>query len=540
MSDEFSIAKLLDGNAVFLNYWIMIGGLGDEVKTHYDMTILPGRNEELSSASINGFNIGVNRLLEITESKDEDVSNAEKLEAAIKVAEFISSKNLQKKLFTNGKIVTSITSLFEDEEVCSKSDCELFKKMQPIVNRIYEIHGGMFERNEYEFKYNDIAANYLFNDNVDLEDTLKKIDDITRIYYVPFDKIEFSLGFVTVVLIIIIAIFMLISLMFLFFENYQPFFEFFSVDSWFILIFGIIINLFSSLMSVGELTITKCHLKLGLLQMGMTVYLSIIIYELINNLPIEIKVIGWIKKHKYLVLLFIYSYDILLIGLTILNPYENKIVIVEDGHNYRVCEMGNLFGKLLIILLSSEKFIFVLLISFLIFIEWNMKKIFYEIRFTMFAIYSDILLLSLIIIIRLINSKNYYLNFILQQCILLFINLLSYTCLYGFKLFLALLGKKDLKKIFINRINEDFINSSDLKPSKAVEESCTNYRTERTVEGSAVSDTISFNNNDNNDYNDNNNNQQKQTFYSKIISYHYSSFSSVDRDNDESNTPTYN
>jgi len=152
MSDEFTLGKLLDGNAVFLNCWISAESLAKIIEIHYGMTILPGRNEELSSTSINGFNIGINSLLETKYSESDDVSNEEKLKAAIKVTEFITSNNFQKTLFINGDSIASMPSLYEDEESCKKKDCEMFKKMQPILNRIYEKNGGMYDRNVYEYK----------------------------------------------------------------------------------------------------------------------------------------------------------------------------------------------------------------------------------------------------------------------------------------------------------------------------------------------------------------------------------------------------
>jgi len=100
----------------------------------------------------------------------------------------------------------------------------------------------------------------------------------------------------------------------------------------------------------------------------MTIYLSIILYELIINLPSEIKFGKWVKKHKYLFLLILYSIDITLTGLTILDPYTIKNVIIDDGQNYRICKMEYTLRKLIIIIMSSEKFIFILFISFLIFI----------------------------------------------------------------------------------------------------------------------------------------------------------------------------
>ncbi len=339
MSDDFTTNKLFNGKAVFLNYWYLSEPSASNIKINYDMTILPGRNEELSSASINGYNIGINKLLETNASEDKDVSNAEKLEASIKVTEFFISKNLQKKFFVQKESVSFMPSLFEDEEVCRVNDCELLKNLQPVINRKYEINGEIYEKRNYETKFRNLVYNYLFNDNVNLEDTIRKIEDITKIYSAQLDKVEFSLGFITIVIIAIISFLMLISLIFLFFENYQPFFEFLSIDSWFILIIGIIITLCSGLTNIGELTINKCHLKISLLEIGITIYLSIIIYELITNLPSEIKFRIWVKKHKYLFLLIFYSTDMILIELTILNPYRIKNVIIEDGHNHQACKV---------------------------------------------------------------------------------------------------------------------------------------------------------------------------------------------------------
>jgi len=531
MPDTFTINRFIDGNAVFLNYYITGEPFASYIKYHYEMTLLPGRNEELSTSSISGFNIGINRLLETIESESENVTNAEKLEAAIKVTKIISSKNFQKMLFIKGVIISAIPSLFDDEEVCEINDCELFKKMQPITERIYELNEKIYSRYDYELRFRKIAANYLFNKNVDLEDTLRKIEDITKIYYVPLD---FSLGFTTVIIIFAIAFLMFISLIFLFFENYQPFFKFFSDDSWFILIFGITIILCSGLMDIGELTISKCHLKICLLEFGMTIYLSINLYELMVNLPLDIIINKWMKKNKYLFLLILYLFDIILTGLTFLDPYNIENVIVEDGQNYQICKMKYTLKKIIIIIMSVEKVIFFLGISFIIFIEWNMKKIRYEIRFLLFSLYSNLLLLFVLLIINFININNYYLKFILQQCILIFISILSYACTYGYKIILAIIKKKNLRKSFINKINKSFMISTDLKTHRTIEESYTIHKTEKLNEESAAK----FITTNNITYDSNKNNQQKDTLYSKIILYHYSSFSSIENDNgnDESNT----
>lgn len=521
MPDDFTQNKLKDGKAVFLNYWMLTGEISNALKQHYNMTILPGRNEDLSSTSVYGFNIGINSLLETTYSESDDVSNAEKLEAATKVVEYIVSKDLQKKYFIGGECIAAIPSLYEDEDVCKLYDCELFKKLQPVVNKVYESNNGMYEKNVYESKYRKYAIKYLFEDHVDLDQTLRKIEDITKIYYVPLDKIEFSFGLIMIVLIAVISLLMLLSLIFLFFENYQPFFKILSADSWFILIMGIIMMLCSTLTYLGELSIGKCYLKISLMEMGITLYLFIILYELIFNLPSEIKLIEWIKKHKYIVLFILLSIDVLLIGLTHLDPYSVEIILVEDGNNYKTCKMKYLLGKMITMMLTLEKVLLVFLVSFLLFVEWNMKKIHYEVRFILFAIYSNLLVLSTSLIINFIHIKSYYLKFILQQCVLIFISIFSYTCSYGFKLFLAFIGKKDLKIAFINKINKNFISGEDLEPSKTVEETCcTNYKTENPYDDhDAINSTEESQRTSEN---------QHSKLYSKILSYHYSSFSSVE------------
>jgi len=521
MPDDFSQDKLMNGKAVFLNYWMLTGEISTTSKILYGMTILPGRNEEVSSTSVYGFNIGINSLLETKYSESKDVSNAEKLDAAVKVVEYIVSRDLQKKYFLAGECIAAIPSLYEDEDICRKYDCEVFKRLQPVVNKIYETNGGMYYKNVYESKFRKYAIKYLFEDNVDLEETLRNIEDITKIYYIPLDRIEFSFGVVMVVVIAVLSLLMLLSLIFLFFENYQPFFKVLSADSWLILIMGIIMFLCSIIAHLGELSMSKCYLKIGLLEIGITLYLFVILYELIINLPLEIKLVEWIKNHKYIALFLLLLIDVLLIGLSHLDPYSIEIVIVEEGNNYQTCKMKYVFGRVITIMLTTEKFILVLAISFLLFVEWNMKRIFYEVRFILFAIYSDLLILSISLVINFINIKNYYLNFILQQCIIVLISLISYTCSYGFKLLLALLGKKDVKIAFIDKINKNFISGDESKPSKSVEESVTNYRIEKSCDESGLNYSVD-------DCNVVTESQQNRSFYSKILSYHYSSFSSVE------------
>jgi len=226
MTNDFTLLKLKDRKTVFLNNWYLSNSNAEKIEKYYNITILPGRNEELSSTSVNGYNIGINSLLETKYSEDKNITNAEKLEASIKVTKFFISKNIQKKFFINRESISFMPSLFENEDVCKVNNCELFKKLQPIVNRTYKMYEEMYERKDYETKFRNLAYDYLFNDDITLDDTLRKIEDITKIYNATLNKIDFSIEFVTVFLIIAIAFLIFISLIFSSLEIFNLFSKF--------------------------------------------------------------------------------------------------------------------------------------------------------------------------------------------------------------------------------------------------------------------------------------------------------------------------
>ena len=540
MNDDFTQSKLMDGSAVFLNYWNMAEPSLTEVKKHYDLTILPGRNEELSSSSVSGYNIGINSLLTTKVSEDKNVSNTEKLEACVKVTEFLTSEKTQKFFFIKKESVAAIPTLYEDAEVCQVNDCELFKIMQPVVNRVlYEVNGGMYERAAFETKFRNLAFKYIFENNVDLKETLTKMEDITKIYKAPLDFKDISVGFVMMIIIVVIALLMLLSLIFLFLKKFKPFFTFLTIDLWFILVTGSVLVLITALMDIGDITVVKCHFRKGLLEVGMKMYLSVILYELAVNLPPEIKLSAWIKNHKYVFLLLLFSIDVSFNGLLIIDPYDVKIVIKGEGHNYRECVMNSIFGKVINIIMIIEKVFLVLTILFLLFMEWNMRNIYYEVRFILFSIYTKLLLILVSFLVEMVNINNYYIHFVITECLLILVSLIGYSCLYGYKLFFALWNGESLE--FISNKNKSFIDDNDIQVEKTFEESygvnysfkTTNYMDSMNNCESAIGDVDGRNaNNDNGNGrrtngNNINNNEQKNAFLkflSRVISFHYSPF----------------
>jgi len=288
MDDYYTINKLQDDTAVFLNYWNLPEPFASAIRVHNGMTILTGRNAEISASSISGYNIEINSLLETKASEEGNVPNTEKLKACIRLTvAFASLSRLNKK-----------------------------------------------EKEKENGKASDIMH-------------------------------KFS---------------------------------------------------------------------------------------------------QWVKTHKQVFLGILFSVDILLNGLILIDPYSIENIFKERGQNYKECKMKRAFGKCLLIVMTVEKLLLVMTILFLVFKEWNVRKIYYELRFIMFSLYSNLLLIIVAFIIDLIHFNNYYVHFVLQEIVLILISLLIYSCLYGYKLFYALLREKNIA--FFNNEGINYINDSDIKSEK--------------------------------------------------------------------------
>ena len=501
--DIESVNKLSQDSSIFIKFWVLAEPLASKIDVNYGMAILPGHKENISTASINGYNVGINNEIEIFD---------ERREAAIKVIKYITSKEMQKQYFLKGDIVTAIPSLYDDEEVCKKKDCKLFKNIQPLldIEQIYDF----YDKYKYEEKFGKLAASYLF-DNKDLSKVLKKIEDITKIYYISLGEDDNYIGLIIIIIVSIFSILMLFSLIFTFMENFQPFFENLSIDSWFLLIIGFILILCTALTNIGKLSERKCHLGIFLNSIGVSLYLITILYELIINFPEDNKFFRWVRKHKYLFLLFFLSIDFAFNGLSMINPFSVQTKIIENSHNYQICKMTTSLGKSMIFSVIFDKFILLIINSFLIFFEWNIKRTFYEVRFILLALYSNLLLVLIFLFINFIRI-NYYSHFIIQEGVIIFMSISSYIILYGYKLYSAFMKKQNVKLKFINSINKNFIDKSECFNKSQLEEYIT--KTTTVVEDNNTDTEIENNEQINVEQLVENN----PSFFTKMLHYHYS------------------
>eukprot|EP00833_Pecoramyces_ruminatium_P014675 jgi/Orpsp1_1/1188707/evm.model.d7180000066608.1 len=163
--------RLINGNGLFIKE----NHINIPLNESYKATVLPGHKEGLSGSFIGGDNISINKYI-----------NEEKIEAAIKALIYMTSKEVQKQMMIKYNIFSGIHSLYEDNELCSKGDlCDIYKNIQPVVKPMHKTNNYL----EYSQKIRKYIYNYLYGgDDVDPEEMLINIDDITRIYYISLNS----------------------------------------------------------------------------------------------------------------------------------------------------------------------------------------------------------------------------------------------------------------------------------------------------------------------------------------------------------------
>lgn len=367
----------------------------------------------------------------------------------------MTSKDTLKKYVLKYNIYMPIMELYNDEEVCSKVDCEFFKKIQLVARPINKVK----DYDEYLIKLRKYAYEYLFGDNT-AEEVLRNIYDITQIYYLSINTKDTPIGLILLTINITIGIITLLSLSFLYIKKFEHYFKFFTKDSWHIFILGVIFILIFNFLFYGPQTVCKCHLKVFTLSIGYTLCLVSIFHKLIINYPEENKVSKWIEKHKYFFLSVFVKINVSLNILSMRTPISVQTIISKERKNYQICKVHNNFGMYMILLNISIHFIIVLSIGFLSFIEWNIKETFYDVRYVVSALYSNGFCTITIFILVYITIDNYILYNLLFQVICITIALSNFLTIYIFRILRYLFHGDDEESILISDLINRFKSSS--------------------------------------------------------------------------------
>jgi len=500
-NEYFTITKLKDGNFIFLKYWFMGNPIYDNVRVIYNMSKLPGIKEGISGTLISGDNIGIIR--NITDDK---------IEAAIEVLKYYISKESQREMFGGRLGFSAIDELLNEEELCGDELCDTIKGIQFTTEPKFIEDGPV----DYRKKYQKYIYQYIYNNNIKIDKTLKHIYDITKVYTITLRTDDSYVGLFFFVFSSVFSILMLLSIIFLFRDNFHPFFMFLPDDFWVITIIGSIILLWVPYINYGEVETIKCHLRPLYLAIGYTLSVCPILYRLIALFPEEYKITRLVFKHRYLFLIFIIIIDMLFCSISLINPYTPQFVSVENGESFKKCIFN---GSYSIIILIAFKLLVILLMLFLVFVEWNISTSIYDMKFILIFLYSDILFIILICIFHISYIKNYIGYFILQSITTYGISLTNYIFIYGFRVFLGFIRKKDIKNHFINNVNEKFINN---ETSIQIQKSSTNYAASK----SKYEDEVQYENDNSKNDTEESVSVNKTNFLTRMIDYHYTSYNS--------------
>jgi len=355
-NENFTFSKLLSGKAIFIKYWLVGEPLLSSLQYH--LSVLPGLNEGVSGSMAEGDNMGISKYLP-----------EKKIEAALEVIKFLTSKEYQRGILENLGFPTALTELLNDEEVCKKAKCNLLNEIQFTGEPLFIRDGP----DDFRKKYKKYIYQYLY-DNKTVDETLKKIVDLSKIYYVSLDMENTSVGLIYFIFISVVTILMLLSLVILFNDKFNKFFIYLPTDFWIINVLGSILILWIPLFSYGQIKPINCHLKTLLLSVGYTLNLGTILCKLISQYPKKNKISDWVNNHRYMFLLLNILIDILINSISFINPYSVKQIGIDEGEKFEIC---NFKGEVGIIILTVYKSAILLTLLLFVFIEWNISEIKY-------------------------------------------------------------------------------------------------------------------------------------------------------------------
>ncbi|OUM63921.1 hypothetical protein PIROE2DRAFT_9452 [Piromyces sp. E2] len=334
-----------------------------------------GDNNRFSVSIVGGYNIIINNS-----------SSESKKRAAGKIIDFLLSKEMQLKYFLKLNKCSGLKDIYYDEELCSVKDCELFKNMQYVSRPIS--YADNYD--EYSEKYRDYFTKFLTG-KLTAEETLKNIDDIARIYYVEFDS---KMGKTIIILTIIIIVMVICSYYFILNERYQFYLSMFDKKFWFLALVGFCLISTYGLFNLGIIYVPQAN-----------------------------KFSKFILKNKYLSMLFFFSFDLMIAVIFFaISPYKITEHIVNDGENYERCNFKSNISKIGLICL---------ILSFLLFIEWNLEDI-----------QSDIGIIATIIY-----------NIIIKTLLAFFLTLINYTLMIWYKLYLVMTLRNKEEEVNLHEIS---------------------------------------------------------------------------------------
>jgi len=416
------INKMITKNAIFIKFWYV------STFPDYNVTALPGWKEGVSGSISNTLNVGINRYI-----------SDERKKAAVEVLTFMTSKEIQKKVFIANNIYSGIGSLYNDEEVCSMIECQLAKDAQPFKAMTFDTK--YYDINKYIEKYRNTVFDYLYR-NKSISEVINTIDNMTKMYSLLINSDETVLGLVIIIFYSVITVLMISSILFMYIDKFKLEFKCLPNFYWLLSIVGSIIILNSVLTVFGDVTELKCKLRTIGIIIGFDISLFPFFFKLIIDFPEENKLSIWVIKHKCFFLIVILGMIIMANLILLYSPYEIKIILPTSGEIFQKCRKFKSFGKYLFPITLIFQTLYVLCMLFLIFIEWNIEETKYELKYVLSTIFIDILFTILYITMSIIRIDTFLLYNIGYSFLLIFFSISNFTFIYGIKIIYGIFRKK--------------------------------------------------------------------------------------------------
>jgi len=481
--DDYTIEKIYTGEALFLKFWYL------QHPPFYKVSAIPGWKEGITGSLTGGYNVGICKHIDEHRRK-----------AAAEVVKFITSKEVQKKYVLQRYIYSAINSLYDDEEVCSIIECDIAKNVKPF--KTLDLENKNIDWDYYNEKYYSYFSEYIFG-NKTISEVIKNVDDMTRFYSLSLKTEDTYVGLIVFIIFVVLFIIISLSIVFLFIKRFKSNLKFLSNDLWFILIIGVLILMCSFILLYGNLSVIKCHLKAFLISFGFITSLIPNIYEFIIEFPEDNKLSIWTKNNKIKFILIFLAIDIVLNCLLIISPYKLKDIYLIDSENFQKCIISTTFGKIIQNLIMSYEIIIILIILVLVFMEWNLEKIYYDTRFILGAVFMDILSLIIYNITNKIEINNYIAYNIIFVSNTFILSTSNFIFMYCSRVLISFIRNEDAE------LNESFIKRNQINNS--------------VMKRSTLS-THTYNSSSHNSSNKENINTAKRRaseLSNKILSYHY-------------------
>ena len=454
----------------------------------YTATALPGKNDKVSGTAGSASNLLINKYI-----------SDEKIEIAVDFVKFITSDEIQKEFFLSGELFSPINELY-DEESCKRTECEVAIGSRPYSFSLDE--PDFLDKKYYSNKIKEYAFSYIYGD-ADLEEVVKKMVDLKKIYNVSLGTSDSNIGliiFITSITILCLMSFLIIFYMAI--TKCKNNSKFFPNDLWILSLVGTAIMICANFTIFGEVTASNCYGRMIIFNIGFYLNVAPILAQLIANFPVNNKYTGWFYQHKnkYTFIGIIMMVELLLLGLSMIKSYTVDKVVIVGGENYQICVMKNTWGKTITNAIEIIQIVVHVVLLFLQFIEWNLIDTTFEVRVLFSLSVLDILCSFIYQVLKRIQFNNYIYTNLVLFCIFTIIAVTNFVLVYLLKIKALIKGKANSIDNIIDEIRKPSgktsttTNSSNIIKTSTYKYSVTNSTTSEPRSQSSNTESIRSNN----------------------------------------------